>query len=152
MSYFLSCLCIWKEISYKLDAPIECYNLFLQKYENVEEKIFGEFDGFYSKYIKYCKAGEFVRLYKSLEKAKEAVDIRNEWMGWGNVNKKNIYTIDYECLKTTIEEAEMNLAERVSQFCESEITMQMITTLEESDIPELGTMKRQEKKRIGFCV
>ena len=38
-----------------------------------------------------------------VEKAKEAVDIRNEWIGWGNVNKKNIYTIDYEYLKTTIE-------------------------------------------------
>lgn len=93
----------FEEGGYKLDAPIESYNLFLQKYENVEEKIFGEFDDFYSKYIKYCKAGEFVRSYKSLEKAKEAVDIRNEWIGWGNVNKKNIYTIDYEYLKTIIE-------------------------------------------------
>ena len=55
-------------------------------------------------------------------------------------------------VRKILEEAEMNLAERVSQFCESDITMQVITTLEESDIPEPGTMKCQEKKRIGFCV
>ena len=93
----------YEEGGYKLDAPIECYNLFLQKYENVEENVFDEFEDFYSKYIKYYKTGEFVRSYKSLEKAKEAVGIRNEWIGWGNVNKKNVYMIDYEYLKTKIE-------------------------------------------------
>lgn len=29
--------------------------------------------------------------------------IRNEWIGWGNVNKKNVYMIDYEYLKAQIE-------------------------------------------------
>ena len=53
--------------------------------------------------IKNSKVGRFVRSYKTLEKAKEAVDIRNEWIGWGNVNKKNVYMIDYEYLKTKIE-------------------------------------------------
>ncbi len=93
----------YEEGSYKLDAPIECYNLFLQKYENMDVKLFDESEGFYCTYVKYHKAGDFVRSYKSLEKAKEAVDIRNEWIGWGNVNKKNVYMVDYEYLKEQIE-------------------------------------------------
>lgn len=93
----------YEEGGYMLDALIECYNLFLQKYENVDEIIFDELEDCYSKYIKCHKVGEFVRSYKSLEKAKEAVCIRNEWIGWGNVNKKNVYMIDYEYLKTKIE-------------------------------------------------
>ena len=55
-------------------------------------------------------------------------------------------------VRKLLEEAEMNLAERVSQLCESELTTQIITTLEECDIPEPETMKCQEKKKIGFCV
>jgi hypothetical protein len=93
----------YEEGSYQLDAPIECYNLFLQKYENMDEKIFDEFEEFYHTYVVYHRAGKFVRSYKHLEKAKEAVSIRNEWVGWGNVNKKNVYMIDYEYLKTQIE-------------------------------------------------
>ena len=46
-----------------------------------------------------CMDGE----NKDLEKAKGAVSIRNEWIGWGNVNKKNVYMLDYEYLKKQIE-------------------------------------------------
>ena len=84
---------------YKLNAPIECYNLFLQKYETIDTKKIDNLEELYCTYIKYHKAGDFVRSYKDLEKAKEAVSIRNEWIGWGNVNKKNIHMIDYEYLK-----------------------------------------------------
>lgn len=28
--------------------------------------------------------------------------IRNEWIGWGNVNKKKVYMLDYEKLKKQI--------------------------------------------------
>jgi hypothetical protein len=69
----------------------------------MDEKIFDEFEEFYHTYVVYHRAGEFVRSYKDLEKAKEAVGIRNEWVGWGNVNKKNVYMIDYEYLKGQIE-------------------------------------------------
>ncbi len=55
-------------------------------------------------------------------------------------------------VRKLLEEAEMNLAERVSQLCESEITTQLITTLEESDIPEPESIKCYERKQIGFCV
>lgn len=40
---------------------------------------------------------------KKIEKAEKAVSIRNEWIGWGNVNKKNVYMLDYEYLKKQIE-------------------------------------------------
>ena len=85
------------------NARVECYNLFLQKYENINVQKINDFEELYCAYIKNSKVGRFVRSYKTLEKAKEAVDIRNEWIGWGNVNKKNVYMIDYEYLKTKIE-------------------------------------------------
>ena len=40
---------------------------------------------------------------EDLEKAKDAVAIRNEWCGWGNVNKKNVYMLNYNQLKLYIE-------------------------------------------------
>lgn len=55
-------------------------------------------------------------------------------------------------VRKMLEEAEMNLAERVSQLDESEITTQLITTIEEGDIPEPDAMKHQEKKTIGFSI
>lgn len=93
----------YQEGGYKLDAPIECYNLFLQKYENMDEKLFNDLENIYFTYVKCHEAGKFVRSYKDLEKAKGAVSIRNEWIGLGNVNKKNVYMLDYEYLKKQIE-------------------------------------------------
>lgn len=53
-------------------------------------------------------------------------------------------------VRKMLEEAEMNLAERVSQFGESEITTQLVTTIEECDIPESEAMRYHGKKAIGF--
>lgn len=92
----------YEEGSHKLDAPIECYNLFLQKYENMDAELFNDLENIYS-YVKCQETGKFVRSYKNLEKAKAAVSIRNEWIGWANVNKKNVYMIDYEYLKKQME-------------------------------------------------
>lgn len=90
----------------KIDAPIECYNLFLQRFENMDEKVFDKLEDICNTYyVIYNKPGEFVRSYKTLEKAMEAVSIRNEWVGWGNVNKKNVYMIDYDHIRTQIESA-----------------------------------------------
>ena len=69
----------------------------------MDAELFDDLEKFYFTYVKCHEAGKLVRSYKTLEKAKEAVDIRNEWIGWGNVNKKNVYMIDYEYLKTKIE-------------------------------------------------
>ena len=93
----------FREGSTRENARVECYNLFLQKYENIDVQKINDFEELYCAYIKNSKVGRFVQSYKTLEKAKEAVCIRNEWIGWGNVNKKNVYMIDYEYLKTKIE-------------------------------------------------
>lgn len=53
-------------------------------------------------------------------------------------------------VRKTLEEAEMNLAERILQFKESEITAELITTIEECDIPNLSTRKKAIK-RMGFA-
>lgn len=50
-----------------------------------------------------------------------------------------------------IEEAEMNLAQRLEQLDESEITKQLITTIEEIDIPNADVIVHHEKRIIGFC-
>lgn len=53
-------------------------------------------------------------------------------------------------VRKMLEEAKMNLAERVLQYKESEITKELITTIEECDIPNLSSRKRAIK-RIGFA-
>lgn len=54
-------------------------------------------------------------------------------------------------VRKMLEEAEMNLAERVSQVAESEITVQLLTTIEEGDIPKTESKKNDTKKVMGFC-
>ena len=53
-------------------------------------------------------------------------------------------------VRKTLEEAEMNLAERVLQYKESEITTELITTIEESDIPS-PNIKKKTIRRMGFA-
>lgn len=53
-------------------------------------------------------------------------------------------------VRKMLEEAEMNLAERVLQYKESEITKELITTIEECDIPNLSARKKTIR-RIGFA-
>lgn len=54
-------------------------------------------------------------------------------------------------VRKMLEEAEMNLAERVSRLNMSDITEALITTVEERDIPEFHEEKSQtERRRVGF--
>lgn len=55
-------------------------------------------------------------------------------------------------VRNILEEAEMNLAERILQLRENEITTQLITTIDDIDIPELCTKKQLKMNQIGFCV
>lgn len=55
-------------------------------------------------------------------------------------------------VRKMLEEAEMNLAERVSQLNESDLTTSLITTLEECDIPKMPSMAKTEMKKIGFAI
>ena len=75
--------------------PFEEYDYVVDAVDTVTAKI--------SLVMKCQETGKFVRSYKNLEKAKEAASIRNEMAGWGEVNKKNIYMIDYEYFKKQIE-------------------------------------------------
>ena len=54
-------------------------------------------------------------------------------------------------VRKLLEEAEMNLAERILKIGDIEITNEMLTTIEEEDIPELMPKKQTEKNRIGFA-
>ncbi len=44
---------------------------------------------------------------------------------------------------------EGNYGERILQFRESEITTELITTIEECDIPDLSPGKQNKKRRMG---
>ena len=55
-------------------------------------------------------------------------------------------------VRKLLEEAEMNLAERLLKLDEPELTMDMLTTLEESDIPEVKNEVKQQKHTIGFSI
>lgn len=54
-------------------------------------------------------------------------------------------------VRKLLEEAEMNLAERLLQMGDIEFTDEMITTIEEEDIPAFTPKKQTEKNRIGFA-
>lgn len=45
----------------------------------------------------------------------------------------------------------MNLAERICQMDETEITAEVLTTIEESDIPDVPLEERRQIKKIGFA-
>ena len=53
-------------------------------------------------------------------------------------------------VRRMLEEAEMNLAERVLKLPKSQITAELITTIEESDIPELPDEHSNNCRRFGF--
>ena len=54
-------------------------------------------------------------------------------------------------VRKTIEEAEMNLAERLLKMDESKITEELLTVIEEEDISDVETKSKHEVKQIGFC-
>ena len=96
----------FEEGGYKANSPVECYNLLIKEYTHIQEYEIMDLDYLYTEYINNSDAGKFVRSYKTLEEAQKAVEIRNEWIGWGNVNKENVYMLDYEYLKQKLENDE----------------------------------------------
>lgn len=54
-------------------------------------------------------------------------------------------------VRKLLEEAEMNLAERLLPMKESEITTALLSTIEACDIPEVDTAKNNRLIRIGFA-
>lgn len=55
-------------------------------------------------------------------------------------------------VRKILEEAEMNLAERVLQLNEEDLTEVVLTTIEESDIPEIMKKESEKTRTIGFAV
>nr|MCR5215234.1 AAA family ATPase [Eubacterium sp.] len=55
-------------------------------------------------------------------------------------------------VRKVIEEAEMNLANRLLSLEENEITTELVTTIEECDIPDLPDDPNDNKPRVGFVV
>ena len=53
-------------------------------------------------------------------------------------------------VRKMMEEAEMNLAERMMEFGDAEITTELLTTIDEGDIPAF-IPKKSAKKQIGFA-
>lgn len=53
-------------------------------------------------------------------------------------------------VRKLLEEAEMNLAERLLEISEDEITDEIVTTIEERDIPDVSTEETKTKRKIGF--
>ena len=78
---------------------------------------------------------------EAMEELRKYYDIVREDSDYGNGR----------FVRKTLEEAEMNLAERLMKLEESEITRELITTIEACDIPDLSTRKRPEKRRLGFA-
>ena len=54
-------------------------------------------------------------------------------------------------MRKILEEAEMNLAERILKLDESEITTELISTIDEGDIPKSCVKKLPAKRKIGFA-
>ena len=54
-------------------------------------------------------------------------------------------------VRKLLEESEMNIAERVYKLKKSDITTEMITTIEECDVPEYNEEDKDDFKKIGFC-
>lgn len=76
----------------------------------------------------------------AMNKLRKNFDIAREESDYGNGR----------FVRKTLEEAEMNLAERILQFKESEITTELITTIEECDIPGFST-RNKTIRQIGFA-
>ena len=55
-------------------------------------------------------------------------------------------------VRNRLEEAEMNIAQRISHMDESEITEKLITTIEACDIEELKVENEMPKQKFGFAV
>jgi SpoVK/Ycf46/Vps4 family AAA+-type ATPase len=84
---------------------------------------------------------------EALTKLKSNYDIAREINDYGNGRY----------VRKLLEEAEMNLAQRISEMKKSEISTELLTTIEECDIPECISHKRNANKNplilpIGFKV
>ena len=81
----------------------------------------------------------------TLEKLRENYETAQKQDGYGNGRY----------VRKMLEEAEMNLAERLTESfesgSESELTEEMITTIDACDIPQVQIVDKAKARRIGFA-
>ena len=77
----------------------------------------------------------------AMEKLRQIYDFAREQEGYGNGR----------FVRKMLEEAEMNLANRLITADESELTTELISTLDVCDIPEAQFKEKTAAKRIGFA-
>lgn len=102
----------FQEGSFKSNAPVEAYNLYYKRYENMGGILNYPNDGkragkeiyqYTTLTDNIYSYGEFHRTYFTLEEAKSAAMIRNEAIGWGNYYKSNLLKRNWS--EMTVDEA-----------------------------------------------
>lgn len=117
----------FEEGSFKSDAPVEAYNLYYKRYENMGGILQYPEDGNREdkeiyRYTtltddpKNHEHGRFHRTYFTLEQAKSAALTRNEFMGWGNYYKANLLTRNWS--EMSLEEAKKDYFRAVKRELE----------------------------------
>ena len=95
-----------------------------------------------------CEITRFMVSQKEMTITDEAI---NELRKYYDIIREDSDYGNGRFVRKTLEEAEMNLAERLMKLKESKITRELITTIEVCDIPDLSTRKRPEKRKLGFA-
>lgn len=76
----------------------------------------------------------------AMEKIRENYEVARKSSDYGNGRY----------VRKLIEEAEMNLAQRIYMLEEAKLTTELITTIEECDVPEMSVKEQSRKNPIGF--
>lgn len=138
----------FQEGSIMSNAPVEAYNLYYKRYENMGGILDYPEDGKTEgkeiyRYTtlddpQYHDYGRFHRTYRTLEEAKAAALTRNEFMGWGNYYKANLLKRNWS--EMTVEEAKRDYFRAVKREKEllllfPKICSEVVRILSKYDFP-----------------
>ena len=62
------------------------------------------------------------------------------------------FTEQYDDYGKILEETKMNLAERIMHLNKSDLSAEMLTTIQEEDIPENVSAGKSQKHTLGFSM
>ena len=105
-----------------------------------------EFDDYTSEEL--CKIARLMVERKEMHISDDAIDKIKEIC---EMARKDSDFGNGRFVRKLIEEAEMNLAKRFIDTDTDSLTIQVLTTIEECDIPKWNHNKNQERIKIGFC-
>lgn len=137
------------------NAPIEAYNLYYERYENMGGILKYPEKGEDKEIYKYTTLkdgvnsyGEFWRTYFTLEQAKSAALKRNEYIGWGNYYKDDLLRTNWD--EMTLEEAKRDYLRAVKrekelQLLFPEMCGQVLQILSKYDFPVNAVSEISEK-------